>query len=441
MSWIDELQQASFRGVPFHVETTERKPGFHTVLRDYPFQDLPTVFRMGRAAEEIKFSAYVIGEDYTQWRDALEEALDAPGVGELVHPTSGTILVYVLGQYPIKEAPTTEGGVARFELTFVRADERRYPTTVGNSAVDAARAAWAGTQATADELAHAFDVANAPGWAADRLMARVRDSVAAVWGVMGAATAGMGDFTNTITRNYQVLRDGMNDLIRQPRLLADAVATLYELPRDLDAAKARDLRAAYQSLFDMGSRVAKTDFETSSMPAVGAGPVMFGQGVSTLASDTAARQQLAALSTASDQLFEGLATCSWAQASAASELSSYDEAMALRSAATDQITRLLQRASATAPMAMSAGTSMPAQSWHDAMLAVLTSTLADLQRRSSGLARMMSYTPQAWTPVWVVSYQLYGTTDWADEIMALNPHIEHPMLVPPGRALRVARHD
>ncbi|WP_405023326.1 DNA circularization N-terminal domain-containing protein, partial [Limnohabitans sp.] len=42
MSWIDELQQASFRGVPFHVETTERKPGFHTVLRDYPFQDLPT---------------------------------------------------------------------------------------------------------------------------------------------------------------------------------------------------------------------------------------------------------------------------------------------------------------------------------------------------------------------------------------------------------------
>ena len=115
--------------------------------------------------------------------------------------------------------------------------------------------------------------------------------------------------------------------------------------------------------------------------------------------------------------------------------------MALRSVATDQITRLLQRASATAPMAMSAGASMPAQSWHDAMLAVLTSTLADLQRRSSGLARMMSYTPQAWTPVWVVSYQLYGTTDWADEIMALNPHIEHPMLVPPGRALRVARHD
>lgn len=196
----------------------------------------------------------------------------------------------------------------------------------------------------------------------------------------------------------------MNDLIRQPRLLAEAVATLYELPRDLDAAKARDLRAAYQSLFDVGSRVAKTDFETSSMPAVGAGLVMFGQGVSTLASDTAARQQLAALSTASDQLFEGLATAAWAQASAASDLTSYDEAMALRSAATDQITRLLQRASSTAPMAMSAGASTPTQSWHDAMLAVLTSTLADLQRRSSGLARMMSYTPQAWTPVWVVTH-------------------------------------
>jgi prophage DNA circulation protein len=294
--------------------------------------------------------------------------------------------------------------------------------------------------ATKEALASAFDVAKAPSWAADRLMARVRDSVAAVWGVMGAATQGLGDFTNTITRNYQVLRDGMNDLIRQPRLLADAVATLYELPRDLSAAQARDLRAAYQSLFDVGSRMAKTDFETSSMPAVGAGLVMYGAGVATLASDTEARQQLAALSTASDQLFEGLATTAWAQASAASELTSYDEAMALRGAVTDQVTRLLQRASDTAPAVMSAGAPVPTQSWHDAMLAVLTASLADLQQRSSGLARMMSYTPQAWTPVWVVSYQLYGTTDWADEIMALNPHIEHPMLVPPGRALRVARH-
>ena len=54
-TWLEQLLPASFRGVPFQVDTIEHQAGDNVVLREYPFQDLPTVFRMGEAAEEIKF--------------------------------------------------------------------------------------------------------------------------------------------------------------------------------------------------------------------------------------------------------------------------------------------------------------------------------------------------------------------------------------------------
>jgi prophage DNA circulation protein len=54
---------------------------------------------------------------------------------------------------------------------------------------------------------------------------------------------------------------------------------------------------------------------------------------------------------------------------------------------------------------------------------------------------LTTYTPESWQPVWYVSYRLFGTIAWADEIMAMNPHIRHPLLVPPGKALRIVRHE
>ncbi|MFD2451713.1 DNA circularization N-terminal domain-containing protein [Ideonella paludis] len=144
MAWLDQLRPASFRGVPFQVDTIEHLAGDNVVLREYPFQDLPTVFRMGEAAEEIKLSAYVIGEDYIEQRDALRQVLS--GQGELVHPTAGRMLVYVAGRFTTREAPTAEGGVCRFDLTFIRAEARRYPTQGPNTRTQATTAAQAASR-------------------------------------------------------------------------------------------------------------------------------------------------------------------------------------------------------------------------------------------------------------------------------------------------------
>lgn len=203
MSWIDLLQPASFRGVPFQVDAIEHQAGDNVVLREYPFQDLPTVFRMGEAAEEIKFSAYVIGDDYMDLRDRLREVLTGEGV--LIHPTAGTMRVFVAGKYALKENPTAEGGIARFDLTFVRAEVRRYPTGVSNAPQTAKDKATAAKAASVDAFAAGFDLTGKPGWVADRVVARVTDSVSAAWDTMSTVTSGLGDFSTrrlATTRRY-----------------------------------------------------------------------------------------------------------------------------------------------------------------------------------------------------------------------------------------------
>ncbi|MDR3370721.1 DNA circularization N-terminal domain-containing protein [Rhodoferax sp.] len=435
MSWVDQLQMASFRDVTFQVDSIDVSAGDNVVLREYPFQDLPTVFRMGEAAEEIKFSAYVIGDDYIDQRERLRAVLTGEGV--LVHPTAGSMRVFVAGKFTIKENPTAEGGMARFDLTFVRAETRRYPAGVVSTPQESFRKGELAKQASADAFASAFDLTGKPGWVADRMVARITDSVAGVWGQIKSVTAGVTDFSNTIIGNYQALRDGLNSLVRQPRLLADSLRNLFALPSDLSAASARDFMAAFEGLFDVSSKVTQRDFEVSVMPAVGAGLVMYGTGnADVLGLSTPARAQLDALTTASDQLIESLAVASWVQAASVAELTSYDDALALRAALNAQCTRLLLRASTAA-----ASDGLPDSAWHDAMLALLTAGLRDIQERSRDMTRLQSFTPQAWMPVWYVSYRLFGTAAYADEILAMNPHITHPLLVPPGKALRVMRHD
>ena len=177
--WAGQLQAASWKDVPFHVDTSDITAGDNVVLREYPFQDLPTVFRMGEGAEEIKFSAYVIGKDYQAQRDALRQALTGEGV--LIHPTSGAVRCWVNGKYTVREAPTTEGGMARFDLTFVRAEPRRYPRAVTNTADSLLSAALEMAKSAMDLFAAVWSLRGQQGWVVQRLLDRFGGGLGEVW--------------------------------------------------------------------------------------------------------------------------------------------------------------------------------------------------------------------------------------------------------------------
>ncbi len=143
--WRQLLLPASFRGAPFHVEGGAKAGGRRTVTHEYAKRDDPYTEDMGRRARKFSISAYVIGEDYTIYRELLSAALDTEGGGTLIHPTMGIMNVVCEG-YSCSEQ-RDEGGMARFEIMLVEAGTSPYTPAAADtqsatsSAADSASAA------------------------------------------------------------------------------------------------------------------------------------------------------------------------------------------------------------------------------------------------------------------------------------------------------------
>lgn len=134
MSWTDRLQSASFRGIEFKYEQISRSGGRRVAVHEYPFADDPYPEDMGLKANEFTISAYFIGSNYDLLASAFEQQLDKKGQGELNLPLSGSQQVQL--QTWQRTDTTAQGGMARFNLQFVQAGTKRYPSTEGNAQAD-----------------------------------------------------------------------------------------------------------------------------------------------------------------------------------------------------------------------------------------------------------------------------------------------------------------
>jgi prophage DNA circulation protein len=115
--WRDRKQGASFRGVPFLVDTDSVPVGRRTQLHEFPQRDQPFVEDLGRRTRHYKFTGFVAGDDCLAQRDRLLTALDKPGPGELVHPWFGRLTV-TAGECEVSHA-RNELGLVRFNLEFI----------------------------------------------------------------------------------------------------------------------------------------------------------------------------------------------------------------------------------------------------------------------------------------------------------------------------------
>ena len=139
MAWKDRLRPASFRQAAFGVEAHSSEQGRRVVVHEYPGRDKPYVEDLGAKARGFTLRGFVVGKDYQQARDALLDAANAPGPGQLVHPYFGVLRV-VCTAVSVSESGEA-GGMAVFDLTFVEAGESRYPaaeTDPAGSLLDAA---------------------------------------------------------------------------------------------------------------------------------------------------------------------------------------------------------------------------------------------------------------------------------------------------------------
>jgi prophage DNA circulation protein len=312
---------------------------------------------------------------------------------------------------------------------------RTYPAARVQTQAVAKAAAQLAKVAAVKQFGAEFSLAGAQAWVQGQVVGRLGSLTDGVWSQIKGVTSGLNSYTDQVVGSFQALRGGLSDLVRAPADLAGAMRDLFALPDEIAAGTGAAFQAAYQSVFGLGSKTASSDFETVVQPTLTV-LAMYGQGAADdLYVSTDARQQLDRLNGATDRLVNALAIASWVEAVAADELAGYDQVMAQRRWLYDSCTDLLKGASSSV-----AAPSQPGANWHDAVLQMLTTAQADMMARGADRARLSAYTPRVCMSIWQLSYLLYGTADWADEIMAMNPHIVHPLLVPAGKALRVVQH-
>lgn len=109
-----DLRPASFRGVPFAVQSEQYSGGRRVSVLEYPLRESSDAQDMGRKAIEYTIEAFVVGEFWRDERDALQEALHEPGPGELVHPRFGRIRIQP-GTFTLKHPALN---TAVFSITF-----------------------------------------------------------------------------------------------------------------------------------------------------------------------------------------------------------------------------------------------------------------------------------------------------------------------------------
>lgn len=144
IDWRKRGKTATFRGVPFLVDTQDQTGGRAVVVHDYPFSEsAPFTEDLGKKGKAFNVTGFVLGADYISEGRRLRVALDEAGPGELVHPVLGTRRVAV-PTYRITES----GGVAQFSIDFIATSTKpaNPSSTVDTKAnlatkVDAARVA------------------------------------------------------------------------------------------------------------------------------------------------------------------------------------------------------------------------------------------------------------------------------------------------------------
>jgi len=116
--WRIRLIQATFAGVPFHVEQQARQGGRRVALHEYPKRDIPYAEDMGRHAFRYQITGYLIGPNYHLNKRALMTALDNSHGGTLIDPYLAEPKLCICERYSVTET-RERGGYCTFDMTFV----------------------------------------------------------------------------------------------------------------------------------------------------------------------------------------------------------------------------------------------------------------------------------------------------------------------------------
>jgi prophage DNA circulation protein len=115
--WPRTLRRASYRGVSFFVESDKLETGRRLVVHEFPLRDTPYVEDLGRSANKIDVTAYVVGDNADGAESALRAACEAGGAATLNLPIA-SLLAHC--EKCSRDFHKDKLGYIAFSLSFVR---------------------------------------------------------------------------------------------------------------------------------------------------------------------------------------------------------------------------------------------------------------------------------------------------------------------------------
>lgn len=421
-AWRKALQPASFRGKPFSVKRSDAQVGRRTVVHNYPQRDEAFPEDMGRLPRAFTIEALVIGPDYMKARDALIDALEQPGPGQLVHPYYGRRMVSLTAPARISESYEF-GGSARISLDFILAGVNAQPSARPDTKAQVASSAAKAKKSIAAEFAKAFSLTRMPEFVSRAGLEVARDVMSALDGVRRDIVPDLSVISEYVSAAQGVSKS-LGDLIGVPSSLA---GQLLGLMSGISGLGRSPLAAftALRSLFGYGSS------SYASNRTYGC----YGGSLPTVPLTTPARLQQAANQDALTAFIRRAAIIEAAESSSAITFDSYQQATLIR----DELAERLDDEAAGVPLGtLGAGASIVSDAVYDALTELRVAVVRDISSRGADLARVSTVELPATLPALVAAYKIYGDATRADELVSRNRSlIRHPGFVPGGQSLEI----
>lgn len=391
MSWKERLQPASFRGVPFHVESDDRSGGRRLQVHEYPQRDEPYAEDIGRAAREISLTAFVIGPEYMAARDRLLTALEAEGPATLVHPWYGAMLMAVK-EYRVAHT-RDEGGMCRFQITLVEAGSVSFPQATVSTQSATRQSADQLAQASVQNFESTFSVEGQP--------AHVRDSA-------------MDAFSNGLDAVAQRLRFIDNQVTRTTRALNGDLGALFGRPGDLATRSFRLFQSAQSLAQRINSLTNRSASREASRGVTGLLNTAAVFTASTVSVSTPLHERAVENHNAIQTLLRRACLVQAAGMASIMPVPVYDDAVSVRV----NLLAFLDREAAVS-----------SDEVFVALCELRSKVYRDLTDRARDSARLITLIPSEVTGSLVIAYDLYEEARREEEIVDRN-RIAHPGFIP-----------
>jgi len=404
MSWRDRLEQASFRGVPFYVESVDTGMGRRTVVHEFPGKATPRVQDLGRGKTQFDVTAYVIGEDYDFARDRLVQALLEGGPGQLVHPYRGISDVEITSRIRVSETKRDEGMASiSFRCTVVVPEYRYAPPARPDAKAALEQAALAAAAAAAADFEARFDVGGLPSGFRLSAASAIADVAAKVGDAQAQISAQLSVVSNVsgaineLTTNASALLSTPSQLASDVQGLISSAVAAVKVPAAVARRQVRSLLRAQDAV---------SGFADAYRPI----PKL-----------TPSRTQEANNRSAITRMVRATTAAEVARTTTAVPFPSRD----LAEEASARITELIDDVAATAP-----------DSLYEELVTMRAATVLHLDEVARSVPELATFTPREEMPALVLAHLLYGDARRADEIVARND-ARYPGLLAPGEPLEV----